>query len=33
MRELRRRYKPQVEEFGAYIGRDLVGLWGYDDLG
>ena len=33
MRELRRRYKPQVEEFGAYIGRDLVGLWGYDGLG
>lgn len=29
MRELRRRYRPQVEEFGSYIGRDLLALWGY----
>lgn len=30
--ELRRRFKPQVEELGRYIGRDLVGLWGYDEI-
>ncbi len=33
MRELRRRYRHEVEEFGSYIGRDLVSLWGYDSLG
>ncbi|HEY1833961.1 MAG TPA: sulfotransferase [Solirubrobacteraceae bacterium] len=29
MRELRVRFRPQVEAFGSYIGRDLVDLWGY----
>ena len=33
MLELRRRFKPQVQEFGDYIGRDLVGFWGYDRRG
>ena len=32
MGELRRRYKPEVEALSEYIGRDLVSLWGYDDL-
>jgi Sulfotransferase family len=32
MRELRRRFRPEVEGFGEYLGRDLVSLWGYDDL-
>lgn len=30
MQELRRRFKPQVEAFSEYLGRDLVSLWGYD---
>jgi Sulfotransferase family len=29
MAELRARYKPEVEQFGALIGRDMVKLWGY----
>jgi hypothetical protein len=33
MDELRRRFKPEVESFGSYIGRDLISLWGYDRLG
>jgi hypothetical protein len=32
MLELRRRYKPNVEALGEYLGRDLVGLWGYQEL-
>jgi hypothetical protein len=33
MLELRRRFKPEVQALSEYIGRDLVTLWGYDDLG
>jgi Sulfotransferase domain len=33
MLELRRRFKPQVEELNEYLGRDLVTLWGYNDIG
>ncbi|MHB8233758.1 MAG: sulfotransferase family protein [Solirubrobacteraceae bacterium] len=32
MLQLRRRFKPQVEEAGEYLGRDLVTLWGYDRI-
>ena len=32
MRELRARFKPEVASLSDYLGRDLVGLWGYDDL-
>ena len=32
MHELRRRYKPEVQALGDYLGRDLVRLWGYDEL-
>jgi hypothetical protein len=31
--ELRRRFKPEVEAISDYLGRDLVGQWGYDRLG
>jgi len=31
--ELRRRFKPEVEALGEYLGRDLVTLWGYDSTG
>jgi hypothetical protein len=33
MEELRRRFRPEVQAFGDYIGRDLIALWGYDRLG
>jgi hypothetical protein len=33
MRELRLRFKGEVQAIGDYLGRDLVGFWGYDDLG
>ena len=33
MRELRRRYKPEVVALSEYLGRDLVALWGYDEDG
>jgi hypothetical protein len=33
MAELRRSFRPEVQAFGDYIGRDLVTLWGYDRLG
>jgi len=33
MDELRRRFKPEVEELSDYLDRDLVGLWGYDRVG
>jgi hypothetical protein len=32
MRELRRRFRPEVEALGEHIGRDLIALWGYDGL-
>ncbi len=32
MSELRRRYRPEVEALSEYLDRDLVGLWGYEDL-
>jgi hypothetical protein len=32
MRELRRRFKPQVTELSEYLDRDLVSLWGYDKV-
>ena len=28
--QLRERFRPEVEAFGEYLGRDLVALWGYD---
>jgi Sulfotransferase family len=33
MIELRRRFKPEVVALSEYLKRDLVTLWGYDDLG
>jgi hypothetical protein len=33
MRDLRRRLKGEVEALSDYMGRDLVSLWGYDELG
>jgi Sulfotransferase family len=33
MLELRRRFKAEVEALSAYLGRDLVTLWGYEELG
>jgi hypothetical protein len=33
MLDLRRRYKPEVVALSEHLGRDLVTLWGYDDLG
>lgn len=32
LRELRRRFKPEVVALSEYLGRDLVALWGYDKL-
>ncbi len=32
MRELRGRFKGEVEALSEYLGRDLVALWGYDRL-
>lgn len=32
MLELRRRFKPNVEALADYLGRDLVELWGYDEI-
>ncbi len=32
MAELRRRMKPEVERLSAYLGRDLIGIWGYGDV-
>ncbi|MGD1059570.1 MAG: sulfotransferase [Solirubrobacteraceae bacterium] len=31
--ELRKRFKPEVVALSEYLDRDMVGLWGYDDLG
>ena len=33
MVELRRRFLPEVVALSEYLDRDLVALWGYDDLG
>jgi Sulfotransferase domain len=33
MRTLRYRFKGEVEALSAYLGRDLLSLWGYDELG
>jgi len=33
MLELRRRFKPEVVALSEHLGRDLVSLWGYDELG
>jgi len=33
MLELRRRFKPEVVALSEYLDRDLVSLWGYDELG
>jgi Sulfotransferase family len=30
--ELRRRFKGEVEALGDYLGRDLVRLWGYEEV-
>jgi hypothetical protein len=30
--ELRRRFKPEVVALSEYLDRDMVGMWGYDDL-
>jgi len=30
--ELKRRFKPEVDRFGEYLGRDLVATWGYDGV-
>jgi hypothetical protein len=32
MLELRRRFKPHVQEVGEYLGRDLLALWGYESI-
>ena len=32
MRELRVRFKGDVEALSEYLGRDLLALWGYDEL-
>ena len=33
MLELRRRFEPEVVALSKYLQRDLVSLWGYDNLG
>ncbi len=33
MAQLRRRFRGEVEALGEYLQRDLVSLWGYDDVG
>ncbi len=32
MLELRRRFKPEVLAASEYLGRDLVALWGYENI-
>ncbi len=32
MSEVRRRFKPEVVAVSEYLGRDLVKLWGYDEV-
>ncbi|MHB8532117.1 MAG: sulfotransferase family protein [Solirubrobacteraceae bacterium] len=33
LNELRRRFLPEVQALSEYLGRDMVKLWGYDQLG
>jgi hypothetical protein len=33
MRDIRRRFKPEVQALSEYLGRDLVNEWGYGQLG
>jgi hypothetical protein len=33
MRQLRLRFKPEVQAISEYLDRDLVSFWGYDDVG
>jgi Sulfotransferase family len=33
MADLRQRLKPEVVELSEYLQRDLISLWGYDELG
>jgi hypothetical protein len=33
MLELRRRFRGEVLALSDYLGRDLVTLWGYDEIG
>ena len=33
MRDLRRRFAPEVAALGEYVNRDLTTLWGYDGVG
>jgi hypothetical protein len=33
MADLRRRYLPEVVALSEYLDRDLLSLWGYDDIG
>jgi hypothetical protein len=33
VRELRRRFRGEVVALSEYLDRDLVALWGYDDVG
>jgi len=33
MAELRARFKGEVQDVGEYLGRDLLKLWGYEDVG
>ena len=32
MRQLRQRFRGEVEALSDYLGRDLVTFWGYDEL-
>jgi hypothetical protein len=32
LRELRQRFKPEVQALSDYLDRDLLSLWGYDDI-
>jgi hypothetical protein len=32
MLELRRSFKPEVQALSEYLDRDMVGLWGYDEV-
>ena len=32
MLELRHRFKPEVQALSEFLDRDLLTLWGYDDI-
>jgi hypothetical protein len=32
MLELRRRFEPEVRALSEYLDRDLVSLWGYEEV-